>query len=155
MAVSGSWTPSVADGPMASYVKAHLVVVTEGRGWSDGTDPANLDVARARAGYSPDIAPDTWFRFGYLQAAAVTALLEKAVALGDLSRAGLLAASRALGRVSFQGVAGAFTYGPPDARRPPTTSSIAKVDPEVPARLVIVDRSVRSPVAARLVAGQR
>ena len=38
--------------------------------------------------FKPDQQPDYYFSFGYLQGIAMTALLEKAVELGDLSREG-------------------------------------------------------------------
>ena len=44
--------------------------------------------------HKPDQEPDYYFAFGYNQARAMTALLEKAVELGDLSRDGILKARR-------------------------------------------------------------
>ncbi len=150
IAVAGSWTTTLATSPIADYVKAHLTVVSEGPAWGDGRLDAVREVNRIRLAYTPGALPDTWFRYGYLQAEAVAALLAKAVALGDLSHDGILAASRALGRVSLSGVAGAFTYGPPDRRVPPTTSAIDGVDPSDPAGLVVEVASVRAPYADQL-----
>jgi ABC-type branched-subunit amino acid transport system substrate-binding protein len=153
VALAGSWTSTLTTSPVIDYLRARVAVVTEGPSWGDGRVEATQEVDRVRVGYSPSSPPDLWFRYGELQAQVVQALLEKAVALGDLSRAGLLAASRALGPVSFRGLAGTFTYGPPADRHPPTTSSISKVDPSDPAGLRVVAKDVRSPAAARIVAG--
>ena len=88
-------------------------------------------VARVKQ-YKPDQDPDYYFAFGYNQARAVTALLEKAVELGDLSHDGILKASEELGTVSFDGLAGDYEYGPADQRNPPRNSTIFEVDPKKP-----------------------
>src|SRR3712207_4788454 len=80
----------------------------------------------------PKQEPDYYFAFGYNQARAMTALLEKAVELGDLSKEGLLEASRQLGTVSFDGLTGDYAYGPAEERNPPRTSTIFEVDPKKP-----------------------
>ena len=62
----------------------------------------------------------------------MTALLEKAVDEGDLSRDGLMKALEGLGRVSFDGLTGDYQYGPAEQRNPPRTSTIFEVDPDKP-----------------------
>jgi ABC-type branched-subunit amino acid transport system substrate-binding protein len=150
IAVSGSWTTTLATTPIADYLRNHLVVVTEGPTYGTGGVDGSIEVSRIREAYTPETPADTWFTYGFLQAEAVTALLERAVALGDLSRAGILAASRSLGTVSFHGVADPYAYGPPDSRVPPTGSSISRVDPTNPTGLAVTTSRVAAPYATRL-----
>ena len=70
------------------------------------------------AAHRPDQRPDIYFAAGYAQAKAVTALLEAAVAGGDLSRAGIVAAQRRLGTVDLEGLFGNYGYGAPRAAQP-------------------------------------
>lgn len=64
---------------------------------------------------------------GYFLAFAAHQLLEKAVALGDLSREGILTASAQLGEVSVEGLAAEnYVYGPADERIPPKASRIMR-----------------------------
>ncbi|MFP5328261.1 MAG: ABC transporter substrate-binding protein, partial [Acidimicrobiia bacterium] len=59
------------------------------------------------------------------QMQTVVALLEKAVENGDLSREGILAASKELGTVSHDDLAGDYEYG--EERNPPRSSGLFKV----------------------------
>ena len=73
--------------------------------------------------------PNTFHLTGYFQSFVVEALLEKAVELGDLSRAGLEAAQAQLGTVEMDGlVAEKYTYGPPEDRVPTSATRIFKFD---------------------------
>jgi hypothetical protein len=98
------------------------------------------DLLRIKDTYAPDQAPDIYFNFGYNQALVVTALLEKAVALGDLSHDGILAALKELGTVSYGGLLGDYTYG--ETRTPPTTSTMFKVDPGSPTGLTALEGAI-------------
>ena len=87
------------------------------------------------AKFSPAQKPDIYFAFGYAQALTVSKLLEKAVALGDLSRAGVMKALDQLGDVDTMGLAGVYHYGKPADRVPPRVSTIFSVDPTAVANL--------------------
>ena len=145
--LSASWTSTLATSAVVSYLQHQLVVVTDGADYTDGRVGGIVELVRIKAAYSPVLPPDPWFTVGFVQAEAVTQVLEKAVALGDLSRAGILRASQALGDVSFGGVAGSYTYGAVADRRPPTTSGISKVDPASPTGLKISEASVQASYA--------
>jgi hypothetical protein len=90
------------------------------------------------AAHLPGQPPDMYFAAGYAHAVAVEALLQEAIAGGDLSRAGILAAQHRLGTVDFQGLLGNYTYGPPERRNPPRTTSIFRVNPAIPGALEVV-----------------
>jgi len=97
--------------------------------------------------YAPDLEPDYYFSFGYNQARAMTAVLEKAVELGDLSRAGILKASNSLGTVSFEGLSGDYKYGKAETRNPPRSSTVFAVDPSKPFGLKTVKYNFTSDAA--------
>ena len=76
---------------------------------------------------------NTFLLSGYYQTIAVHALLEKAAALGDFSRAGIQAAMAQLGEVDLEGlVAENYVYGLPEDRRPTSAVRIFAFDPTAP-----------------------
>ncbi|MGH2803628.1 MAG: ABC transporter substrate-binding protein, partial [Thermoleophilaceae bacterium] len=83
-----------------------------------------------------------------LQGVAMTAVLEKAVELGDLSKEGILQASREVGTVSFDGLSGDYKYGPAEEREPPRVSTIFEVNPDRPFGLATLEYQYESPMAA-------
>lgn len=137
---SPSWIGLLGASPLAPYLQANFLVASEGPNYGDESVPGMADLLRIKETYAPADQPaDVYFNFGYLQGIAVTALLEKAVELGDLSHDGILNALEELGTVSFDGLSGDYTYGPAADRVPPTKSSIFKVDPASPTGLSLVE----------------
>lgn len=136
---SPTWIGILGSSALAPYLQEHFLVASEGVNWGDESVPGMSELVRIKDTYAPDQPPDTYFAFGYLQGIAVTALLEKAVELGDLSHDGILKALDELGTVSFDGLSGDYTYGPPEDRVPPVKSSIFKVDPASPTGLSLVE----------------
>ena len=141
---SPTWIGVLGASPLAPYLQEHFLVASEGPNYGDESVPGMKELIRIQDTYAPDQPPDVYFSFGYLQGIAVTALLEKAVELGDLSHDGILAALDQLGTVSFDGLSGDYTYGPPEDRVPPTKSSIFKVDPASPTGLTLVQGDVEA-----------
>jgi hypothetical protein len=74
----------------------------------------------------------------------MTAVLEKAVELGDLSHEGVLKASEELGEVDYGGLFGNYVYGNAEERKPPTTSTIFEVDTEKPYALGALEKNYES-----------
>lgn len=147
---SPTWTGAFVKSPLAPYFQANYTLVGEGTEWGDTTVKGMVDMLAHQAKYAPSQAPDIYFTFGYYQARAVTALLEKAVELGDLSRAGVTAALNKLGTVSFDGLTGDYDYGTsPATRNPPRESTIFKVDPAKPGGLAKVKYLFESPEAKK------
>lgn len=129
---SPSYIGALATSPLKDYLAAHFLLASEGTEWGDTSVPGMADLVSRLQKYDPSQAPDYYFSFGYLEAEAVTALLEKAVSLGDLSRQGILNAMNQLGTVSFGGLTGDYTYGPPGQRVFPRSSTIFKINPAKP-----------------------
>jgi hypothetical protein len=95
----------------------------------------------------PKQEPDYYFAFGYNQARAMTAVLEKAVENGDLSKEGILQASKDVGTVSFEGLTGDYAYGAAADRNPPRESTIFEVDPDKPFGLATLEYQYKSDIA--------
>lgn len=87
--------------------------------------PGMAELRSDFANYGADLPAEiinVFFYFGYTQAQSFTAILEAAVAAGDISRAGLLAAVEAVQGVDLGYGAGPVGYGPTPADRIPTNT---------------------------------
>ncbi|HEX2040452.1 MAG TPA: ABC transporter substrate-binding protein [Acidimicrobiales bacterium] len=129
---SPSYIGALAASPLKDYLARTFFVAAEGTEWGDTSVPGMKDMLDRLQKYQPSQQPDYYFAFGYNQARAVTAVLEKAVELGDLSRAGIVKALEELGTVTFDGLSGDYKYGKPADREPPRTSTIFKINPTKP-----------------------
>ena len=147
---SPSYTGALAKSAVAPYMQQSVLIVAEGTEWGDDSVPGMKAMVDGATKYAPDQEPDYYFAFGYNQARAMTAVLEKAVDLGDLSRAGILKASKELGTVSFEGLSGDYKYGPAETRNPPRTSTIFAVDPTKPFGLKKVKYNFTSDAAKEI-----
>jgi ABC-type branched-subunit amino acid transport system substrate-binding protein len=147
---SPSYTGALAKSAVAPYMQQYVNIVAEGTEWGDESVPGMKKMVTSAGEYAPDQEPDYYFAFGYNQARAMTAVLEKAVELGDLSREGILKASNELGTVNFEGLSGDYKYGPAETRNPPRTSTIFAVDPTKPFGLKVVEYNVTSDAADEL-----
>lgn len=141
---SPTWLTAFAAFP---YLQQHFLLASEGTEYGDTSVPGMAQLQQVLTEFAakqPDPAkaqkPDIYFNFGYLQGIATVKLLEKAVELGDLSRAGLAKALDELGTVDFGGLTGSYKYGPPDDRVPPISSSIYKPNKDKPGGLQIVEQ---------------
>ena len=132
IAQSPAWINALAESPLAPYLEAYFVVVGEGATWGDESVTGMAGMVANLEQFAPDQEPDYYFAFGYLQAVAVVKLLEEAVANGDLSRDGIIAALNGLGETSFDGLSGDYFYGEPADRVPPRENTIFRVNTEVP-----------------------
>ncbi|EHR53805.1 ABC-type branched-chain amino acid transport system, periplasmic component [Saccharomonospora marina XMU15] len=148
-AQSPSWVGALAKSAVAPYMKQYVRIVAEGTEWGDESVPGMKDMMDRVKKYAPQQEPDYYFAFGYNQGRAMTALLEKAVERGDLSREGLLKASEELGVVSFDGLTDDYTYGPADKRNPPRSSTVFTVAPDKPFGLTAAKYNFTSDAAKK------
>lgn len=146
VAQSPAWTTAFAQAPFAAYLQEHVHVANDGTEWGDQAVPGMVEMVEQVQRFAPDQAPDYYVANGYNSARAFTAVLEKAVENGDLSRPGLLAAAEEI-TVDFEGMTGEFTYGPAEQRDPPRTTSIFGVDPARPTGLATESYNRTSPEA--------
>jgi ABC-type branched-subunit amino acid transport system substrate-binding protein len=141
---SPTWVTAFAASPLAPYLQANFVLAGEGVAWGDTSAPG---MAQMLEDAGPDQEPDIYFGFGYNQARAVHQVLEAAVAAGDLSREGIVAAMNSIDELTFDGLSGDYPYGPPEDRDPPRQSTIYGVDPAAPGGLVTIQADIVSPAA--------
>ena len=130
IAQSPTWIDELGASPLKDYLAKTTWIASEGTEWGDESVPGMKQMIADIEAHKADQEPDYYFAFGYNQARAMTALLEKAVELGDLSRDGLLKAMNELGTVSFDGLTGDYEYGA--ERKPPRTTTIFEVDTKKP-----------------------
>lgn len=135
---SPTWVTALATSPLKDYMSRHFLLMSEGTSWGDTSVPGMKQMIDDVTKFKPDQAPDIYFGFGYAQAWAVSQILEKAVQLGDLSRPGIIKAMNSIDKLSFGGLLGDYTWGPPAKRNPPRASSVFKVDPAAPGGLAAV-----------------
>ncbi len=126
----------VTNATEALYTKQYFVAV-DGPQWGDSSIPGMAGMIASLKRNAPQYVGDinTAFMWGYVQAKTVIALLEKAVALGDLSRPGMKKAMAQLGRVSLDGLYPEYDYLDPAKRTPSSISNIMKVDASIPGYL--------------------
>ncbi len=145
--LSPGWHGALLESPLRDYLTANLWLSFDGGEWGDSTEAGMQEFIAARDRFRPDQKPDLYFLAGYTMGISMEALLSKAVELGDLSRAGLMRASEALGPVDFKGMMGNYRYGPAAEREPPRTTNIFRVDPTNPMGLTAVRKQFSAPGA--------
>jgi hypothetical protein len=145
---SPTWLGAFAASALKDYLAAHFTVIGDaGPEWGDRSSKGMADMLDRLQKYLPNQGPDYYFEFGYYEARAVSQVLENAVKLGDLSRAGIIKAMNTVGTLTFDGLSGDYAFGPPGQRVPPRSSSLFKVNPAKPAGLEAVKTSFTSDAA--------
>lgn len=148
MAQSPAWIDELGKSPLAKYLQQTTWVIAEGTEWGDESVPGMAEMVKNVQELRPKQEPDYYFAFGYNQGRAMEAVLEKAVAAGDLSREGISKAAAELGTVSFEGLTDDYRYGASaEERNPPRKSTIFQVDPEKPFGLARREYQYESPFA--------
>jgi ABC-type branched-subunit amino acid transport system substrate-binding protein len=146
-AQSPAYAGALSKSAITPYLQQNALIVAEGTEWGDNKVPGMKDMVDRVAQFGPQQQPDYYLAFGYNQGRAMTAVLEKAVQLGNLTRDGILEASRQLGTVSFDGLSGDYMYGPAETRNPPRSSTLFAVDPAKPFGLKTVKYNFTSDAA--------
>lgn len=148
IAQSPTWIDELGASPLAKYLQQTAWIAAEGTEWGDTEVAGMKDMVDRAKQFKPDQDPDYYFAFGYNQARAMTAVLEKAVELGDLSAEGVLKASKELGTVSFDGLTGDYAYGTSaEERNPPRSTTLFEVDPAKPFGLGTLEYNYESEAA--------
>jgi ABC-type branched-subunit amino acid transport system substrate-binding protein len=149
IAQSPSWIDELGSSPLAKYLEQSVWIAAEGTEWGDDSVPGMAEMVKNVEELRPKQEPDYYFAFGYNQARAMTAVLEKAVENGDLSKEGILQASKDVGTVSFDGLTGDYQYGAAEERNPPRSSTIFEVDPDKPFGLATKEYNYESEAAKK------
>ena len=147
---SGAQTPlyPILSGKVAPGVPP-VLVMGDAPTWGDTSVPGMSQFLADQQKYFPQQGPDYYYLYGYCMAQAETAILKKAIDMGDLSRAGILAAKQATGTVDFRGLYPSATYSStpgPGSRM----TAMAAVDASTPGFLKAVQPLFESDVAKNL-----
>jgi len=137
--------------PVAPALKGALVTSFSAP-WGDPGAPGMKQLVADHARYEPGQPPSIYFALAYAGAKVQAEILRKAIADGDLSRDGILAAKKNLGEVDLGGISPSVTYTP-DGGPPSTKSLITRIDPSVEGFLEPVEEAYGSDVADSLGAG--
>lgn len=123
----------------AQFAK-QVFIAADGSQWGDESVPGmKKHMADLRKGAPEQIGnPNPATEWGLAGAAAITALLEKAVALGDLSKPGILKAMSQLGTVGTEGVYPTWDYVEPAKRKAPSGTFIYGIDIATPGGLKLI-----------------
>ncbi len=125
-------------------------VVGDGTQWGDETVPGMAQMKAELLASDNRFwteNPDVGLSFGWAQARTIEQVLETAAARGDLSRAGILAASRATGPVALGGIGSTIDYSQP-VRLANAKTTIFNVDNSYRNAIKVLAREYGSPAAA-------
>lgn len=148
---SPTWVNVLSEGATGAWAAQHYWLASEGPEWGDTSVPGMKKMLDDVQKYKPGQEADIYFAFGYSQAWTVSQILEKAVADGDLSRAGIKKAMEEVGTLKFEGLVGDYKYGPAADRVPPKVTTVFKVDNTGPIGLVAVKTNFTTPTAQKFV----
>lgn len=112
------------------YAAKHYIVAAQGPEWGDTSSEGMKALIDDVAKFAPKTDPNFYFAFGYMQAEAMSQILEKAVADGDMSRAGVMKAMNSVGTLKFRGAVADIPYGAPADRKPVPETTLFKVTPD-------------------------
>ena len=99
--------------------------------WGDNTVPGMAQFLSIQKQQNPTQNPNGYYVYGYCMAEVQAAILKKAVANNDLSRAGIVSAKQHLGSFSWGGLMPDASYTP--ANGPATRqTSLFQIDPTAP-----------------------
>jgi ABC-type branched-subunit amino acid transport system substrate-binding protein len=129
--MSSDGTTSGKPTAFAKALESNVWVLGYEAQWGDTSVPGMGKFLADIKKYAPSQIPDYYFMYGYAQAKMETAVLRKAIANGDLTRAGILDAKLHLGKVDLGGLVPPIDYTPglgPASRM----SGISKVSATTP-----------------------
>ena len=126
---SPTWINILAD----DYAAKNYIVAAQGTEWGDPSTKGMKDMVANVKKFAPKTEPNFYFAFGYMQAQAMAQILEKAVADGDMSRAGIMKAMNTVGTLKFDGAVADEPYGAPADRKPQRETTLFKVTPDTKA----------------------
>jgi ABC-type branched-subunit amino acid transport system substrate-binding protein len=146
--VTSTGTPTGKPTPVAQAMAGAWVLGFEAQ-WGDTSVPGMAQFLKVQQAYYPAQVPDGYFMYGYCEAQMEQALLAKAIADKDLTRAGILNAKLHLGSIDFGGLIPPATYtpnlGPADRQ-----TDIAQVEPALTGLLKVIQPYFESSAAKNL-----
>ena len=121
---SPTYSPALLTTPAAAALEANYSVVTSYAPFSSAS-PASKELAVAYKAKYPGSTPHAGVPYGYGAAHAYAEVLTKACALGDLTRAGVVTASKQITSVDTGGLIASLDFSKPGA--PPSRETLILV----------------------------
>lgn len=135
--------------PIHDVLPGHVNILGYQPQWGDTTVSGMQQFLADHDKYAADQPPDYYYMYGYAMAEVEAAIIKKAIANNDLSRAGLLDAKLNLGQVSLGGLLPDVNYTP--ALGPASRSTgVTVVDASTPGFLKLVQPFFEGDVAKGL-----
>lgn len=129
--------------PIAPALAKGSYVMSFATSWGNKV-PGMAGMLAAQKKYAAKEPPSIYFTWAYAQTQVVAAILKKAIASGDLSRAGIAKARLNAGSISTGGLTPTVNYSP--SLGPPSTGSIInKINTKVEGFLTPVASNITSP----------
>ena len=150
LAGNTAYNDTLATGPAADYIKKNVKFLVTGTEWGDETVLGQKMLEEDLAATLPNAKPvANAYQTGYAAAIVTSAVIEKGIADGDLSREHLLEVAQSLGsHDDFGLMGGKFVYGDsPADRRPSTSISVFSVSQDAPTGLKLEKFGFESDVA--------
>lgn len=129
--MSKDGTPQGKPTPIAKTLEQSAWVMQIASTWGDKSKPGMAEFLEAAERYAPKQIPDPYFMYGYVSGKIQSAILQKALTKGDLSRAGIYDAKLSVGKIDLGGLMPdvAYTKTPgPNSR----ATQLARVDADAP-----------------------
>jgi ABC-type branched-subunit amino acid transport system substrate-binding protein len=147
MGQNDTYTPQFAASPIAGYLEQHYLTALIGVPW-ESSAPGMVALRAAVKQFAPTTPPSSYTELGYAHAMFVAAVLQKAIAAKNETRAGIIQATQQLGNFSYGGILPTYGYTSASTRAAPAVTGIYKVDPKESMGLQPVDPHYSDPIAA-------
>jgi ABC-type branched-subunit amino acid transport system substrate-binding protein len=136
-----SYLAQYATSPQAAYLARNWLLWDYGVAWNDTKVRGQALMLEMLKKYERNPTPNIIIQWGWQNGIATVAVLKRAMANGDLSRAGILKAASQLQWMAFGGMFPPYHYGGDAAKRRPSAAiNVVKVQPGVPTGLTTVQR---------------
>ena len=145
---SPMWLPPFAGNP---YNQKNLWIASDGPLLEAEAGEAVAEMLELKEKYAPDASLDQYFYFGYVAAQHVSQVLEKAVEMGDLSHDGIVEAMNSIESFDIPEELGSAyeSWGAPEDRVPPRTTTIFWIDPAGPGGFKVIEAGIVSEAAEK------
>ncbi|MCW2695638.1 MAG: branched-chain amino acid transporter substrate-binding protein [Modestobacter sp.] len=147
-ALGTTYVSDIATGTAADYIQENVSFLFTGSDWEDSSVEGQVDLVEDVESVEPGTPPAlVTYETGYITGMVMAAVIRQAIDDGDMSPAGLLAASNAVGNVDMLGLGGGgYDYGSgPDDRQPPRAVTFYEVTDETEQGVRAVETGFTSP----------
>jgi hypothetical protein len=135
--------------PIAKALQKSAWVMQIAATWGDKSKPGMAQFLADAKQYAPKQIPDPYFMYGYVSGKIQSAILQKALADNNLSRAGIYNAKTSVGKIDLGGLMPDVEYTKTPAANSRATQ-LARVDPHAPGFLKPLAGPFESDLAKQL-----